>query len=119
MNISIPNPDLFLKLKDGEYHLTGKIAATSKEATSTLDYREGSHLWVLKVVLMGDIDPNHFMMSIYRDEDANMITYDKFNGTNFTYIIFDSSVKTISISYEINSKEGAKNFKIYNEAIDT
>lgn len=34
VDMSVPNPDLVVKLEGGEYHLTGKIAAASDSITT-------------------------------------------------------------------------------------
>jgi len=118
IDMNVPNPDLFVKLEDGEYHVTGKIAATSDAITTAWGYEKGAHLYVIKVEFAGDIDPETFSGTCDGKVPNKPITYSKFDGPNFIYYIFDSSTKVITITYKANSKADEKVIKIYNDAIN-
>ena len=118
VEMNVPNPELVVKLKDGEYHLTGKIATASDEVTSAWGYEKGTHLYVIKVEFDGDIDPETFSGTIDGKVPNKPITYSKFDGPNYIYYILDSSTKTITIKYKANENAEEKVIKIYNDAID-
>ena len=46
------------------------------------------------------------------------ITYDKFDGPNYIYYIFESVTKVITITYKANADAEEKVIKIYNDAVD-
>lgn len=118
VEMEVPNPELVVRLKDGEYYLTGKINAASEEVTSKWGYEKGTHLYVIKVEFAGDIDPETFSGTIDGKVPNKPITYSKFDGPNYIYYILDSSTKVITITYKANSKAEKKVIKIYNNAID-
>lgn len=118
VDMSVPNPDLVVKLEGGEYHLTGKIAAASDSITTAWGYEKGTHLYVIKVEFAGDIDPETFSGTCDGKVPNKPITYSKFDGPNYIYYILDSSTKVITITYKANSKADKKVIKIYNDAID-
>lgn len=118
VEMSVPNPDLVMKLEGGDYHVTGKIAAASKEVTDAWGYDEGTHLYVVKVEFEGDIDPDTFSGTCDGKTPNKPISYDKFDGPNYIYYILDSVTKLVTITYKANAEAEEKVIKIYNDAVD-
>lgn len=118
VEMDVPNPDLVMKLEGGEYHVTGKIAAASDEVTTAWGYDKGAHLYVVKVEFEGDIDPDTFSGTCDGKIPNKPITYDKFDGPNYIYYIFESVTKVITITYKANADAEEKVIKIYNDAVD-
>ena len=115
-DMSVPNPDLTAKIENGDYYIGGTMSKASQEVLSAWGYGEDvTHLFVVKVVFNGDIDPDTFSGTCVGTE-SKPITYAKFDGPNYIYYIFNGNIKEFTITYKANSEAEEQTIKIYNEA---
>lgn len=114
--MTVSNPDLTAKIVDGDYYIGGTMAPIDPAVKAAWGYSDDvKNVFVVKVTFEGDIDPETFSGTCVGTE-TKPITYDKFDGPDYIYYIFNGNVKEFTITYKANSEAEEKTIKIYNQA---
>lgn len=114
--MEVSNPDLTAEIRDGQYYIGGTMAEVSPEVKKAWGYGDDvKNVFVVKVVFEGDIDPETFSGTCVGTE-SKPITYDKFDGPDYIYYIFNGNIKTFTITYKANADAEEKTIVINNEA---
>lgn len=114
--MTVSNPDLTAKIVDGNYYIGGTMAPVDPAVKAAWGYGDDvKNVFVVKVTFEGDIDPETFSGTCVGTE-SKPISYDKFDGPNYIYYIFNGNVKEFTITYKANADAEEKTIKIYNEA---
>ena len=119
VEMDVPNPDLTTTLVDGGYDIGGTMAVAPADVCKAWGYPEGSHLFTVRVVFEGDIDPETFSGTCDGKVPGKPISYAKFDGPNYIDYIFDGSTKVITIKYKANADAEEKTIVIKNNAVLT
>lgn len=114
--LSVYNPNLTAELVNGEYNIGGTMSVASQAVKQAWGYGDDvNNLFVVKVIFDGDIDPETFSGTCVGTE-SKPISYDKFDGPDYIYYIFNGSIKKFTITYKANSSAEEKTIVINNNA---
>lgn len=115
-NLTVKNPNLNLSVKEGDYYVTGSMAVADQSVLNAWGFSpEVKNVFVVKVTFEGEIDPETFSGTCYGTQ-VKPITYDKFDGPNYIYYIFNGNIPEFTIVYKANSTAEQKTIKVYNQA---
>ena len=116
VDMAVSNPDLTAKIENGDYYIGGTMAVIDPAVKAAWGYSDDvKNVFVVKVTFEGDIDPETFSGTCIGTE-TKPISYDKFDGPNYIYYIFNGNIKEFTITYKANADAEEKTIKIYNNA---
>lgn len=115
-DMTVSNPDLTAEIVDGDYYIGGTMAVIDPAVKAAWGYGDDvKNVFVVKVTFDGEIDPETFSGTCVGTE-SKPISYDKFDGPNYIYYIFNGNIKEFTITYKANADAEEKTIKIYNNA---
>lgn len=114
--VNIDNPDLYITMDGNVFNVGGTMAYVAPEDIAKLGYAEDVHnLFIVKVTFAGNIIPSQFTGTC-TGTTVKPITYEKFDGPNYIYYVFNGNIKQFTIKYKSNNSEPERTIIINNNA---
>ena len=114
--MTVANPNLVTTITADGYDVSGEMAVAAPAVCQAWGYPEGSHLFTVRVIFDGEIDPATFSGTCDGAVKGKPISYDKFDGPNYIDYIFTGETKEIVIKYKANENAEEKTITITNNA---
>lgn len=114
--MTVANPNLVTTITADGYDVSGEMAVAAPAVCQAWGYPEGSHLFTVRVIFDGEIDPATFSGTCDGAVKGKPIDPAKFDGPNYIDYIFTGETKEIVIKYKANENAEEKTITITNNA---